>query len=62
MHANRGSPPGTCRAGLIPDPGTLDQHMLAALRDHGIELIVTAGYMKNVDDHEIPGFGPVTIM
>jgi phosphoribosylglycinamide formyltransferase 1 len=31
-----------------PEPETLDQHMLAALRGHGIGLVVTAGYMKKI--------------
>jgi phosphoribosylglycinamide formyltransferase 1 len=31
-----------------PEPDVLDQHMLAALRDRGIELVVTAGYMKKI--------------
>lgn len=31
-----------------PDPEVLDQHMHAALRSHGIELIVTAGYLKKI--------------
>jgi phosphoribosylglycinamide formyltransferase-1 len=31
-----------------PDPEALDQHMHAALRSHGIELIVTAGYLKKI--------------
>ena len=31
-----------------PEPDALDQHMLDALRGFGIELIVTAGYMKKI--------------
>ncbi|MFF7705720.1 phosphoribosylglycinamide formyltransferase [Streptomyces lydicus] len=31
-----------------PDPDALDQTMLAALREHDIDLVVTAGYMKKI--------------
>ncbi|WP_055586592.1 phosphoribosylglycinamide formyltransferase [Peterkaempfera griseoplana] len=31
-----------------PGPGALDQAMLTALREHDIDLVVTAGYMKKI--------------
>jgi len=39
-----------------PDPEALDQAILGALREHGVNLVVLAGYMKRLGPQTLAGF------
>lgn len=43
-------------ASLIPDEGELDGAIAGALREHGVDLVVLAGYMKRIGPRTLAAF------